>query len=222
MGSQKALADSLELPTFSNQMRHFLAGFLAAYLAGCGWNKPNLPHFPRPLFIMVGFSWWAAEVVLPEMHRFMDKGRKYLLRRSGRKVGRIKGYFIGHFFLVCGVLEALSGEVAVRPLVPLHGNQARGEHTVKQFLIEPLIGRSQAGIARGCRVLYSHLHISYDIIIQLPVSFVNNVRKSVLVVSFCLVLWVGFPDPFRRGQTKPLFGCHKAGLKYYEVFWRFL
>jgi hypothetical protein len=74
MCSQKALARAFEIPVLINQMGHPLAGFLATFLTGSRWDKPDLAHFPCPLLVMVGFSRWRAEVVLPEMHHFMRQG----------------------------------------------------------------------------------------------------------------------------------------------------
>jgi hypothetical protein len=127
-------------------MGHLLPGFLPTYLTGCSGNKPDLPHFRCPLLIVVGFSRRRTKVVLPEMYHFMHKGREHLLRASGRKMRWIQCYFIGDFFLVCGVLEALSGKVAKRPLLALDGNETRRQCASEQLTIEMIVSRSQAGI----------------------------------------------------------------------------
>ena len=100
MQRQETLTRALEISVFSNQMEHLLAGFLAAYLTGGGWNKADLAHLRSPLSIVIGFSRRLTEVVLPEVYHFIGKGRKHMLQRSGGKVGRIKRYLIGDFLLV--------------------------------------------------------------------------------------------------------------------------
>jgi hypothetical protein len=53
---------------------HLLAGFFAAFLTDCGWDKADFPRFRSPLLIVVGFSRRLTKVVLPEMYHLMREG----------------------------------------------------------------------------------------------------------------------------------------------------
>jgi hypothetical protein len=91
MQRQETLTCALEISVFSNQMEHLLAGFLAAYLTGGGWNKADLAHLRSPLSIVIGFSRRLTEVVLPEVYHFMGKGRKQESTCSGVLVAKWAG-----------------------------------------------------------------------------------------------------------------------------------
>jgi hypothetical protein len=52
------------------------------------------------LSVVVALSRPLPEVVLPEMHHFMDEGGEYLVRLSGSKMYGIKRDLVGYFLRV--------------------------------------------------------------------------------------------------------------------------
>src|SRR5436190_21258443 len=105
----KQFADSMgKAPVLFNKMRHLLAGLFPAFLTGCCGNKPNLVHLGCPLFVMVSLSRRLPIVMLPQVYHFMCKGRQYLMRFPGGKVGWIKSKLIGYFFWIRSLCKAFA------------------------------------------------------------------------------------------------------------------
>ena len=91
----------VEASVFLDDVRHFLAGFLAAGLAGVGRDQPDLPHFRGPFLVVVAVPRRRAEMVLPEMDHLMNERRKHLRRCPAGEVGGVQGDFVGHFLRDC-------------------------------------------------------------------------------------------------------------------------
>src|SRR5712692_7463211 len=67
---------------------------------------------------------------------------------------RVKRNLVGYFFRVIKTGEPFAGEVAISAFVPLHRYQAGRQATAKEFLVEEIIGSSQAGVCLRCRIVH--------------------------------------------------------------------
>ena len=127
-------------------MRHLLADFLAARLAGVGGNEADLPHLGGPWLVVVATPRRLALMVLPQMHHLVHERGQRFRGRAGGEVGRVQGDFVGDLLRVGNAGEALAREIPVSTLVPLHGDQAVRELAAEQLPVEMIIRGVQAGI----------------------------------------------------------------------------
>ena len=84
---QEGGACLVEASALLDDVRHLLAGVLAAGLAGVGRDKADFPHLRRPFLVVVAASRRDAEMVLPEMGAFRGPAWKACRRRAGGEVG---------------------------------------------------------------------------------------------------------------------------------------
>ena len=89
------MARLVEASALLDYVRHLLAGFLAARLAGVGGDKADLPHFGGPLAVVVAVPRGLAEMVLPEVHHLVHERGQRFGRRAAGEVGRVQGDFVG-------------------------------------------------------------------------------------------------------------------------------
>src|SRR6266581_814316 len=99
-----------------NIMAHRLAGFLATWLTGACWLQTELPHFTRPLPVMITFARGLPVGLLPHMGKFMD----------------------------CRFIDApvkpFRGKVPAGVCMPLQCHQHLRQTACKKFPIEKVIG----------------------------------------------------------------------------------
>src|ERR1035441_3080861 len=95
--SRLQLGVCLRVGTFGDDVvRHVLARFLPAWLAGCRGMQAYLRHLRGPLPIVIAASRRLAVGLLPDMRHFMGECREHFFVGLAGEAVRVKGHFIEH------------------------------------------------------------------------------------------------------------------------------
>jgi hypothetical protein len=133
-------------------MAHSLPGFLTSRLAGAAGLQTDLPHFRRPLPVMVTAARRPPVGLLPDMRHFMGERREdHLVSTPGKSV-RVEGELMN-----CGLIDAavkpFRGKVASRFRMALQCHQHLGQAAAEQFTVEKVVGLLEPlifGLSKSC------------------------------------------------------------------------
>jgi hypothetical protein len=175
-----------------NVMAHFLPGFLASWLGGTAGLQTDLPHFSRPLPVMVTAARRLPVGLLPDMRHFMGKRREdHFVRPTGKTV-RVEGKLMN-----CGLIDAavkpLRGKVTSRLRVALQCHQHLGQAPLEQCTVEKVISLLETLIFG-----FSKSFCLHDCIVPYNLYIVKR-QKSIHDEAIIEVFETGFSLP--RAQS---------------------
>ncbi len=111
-------------------MTHRLAGFLATWLTGACWLQTELPHFTRPLPVMVTAPRGFPVGLLPDMRHLMGERREDHFISAIGKIVRVEGEFMDRR-CIDALGKPFRGKIPSRIRVPLQCHQHLRQTTLE-------------------------------------------------------------------------------------------
>ncbi len=149
---EKSVRDLKEPTARDGVVTHLLPDFAAARPACLAGHEADADHLLRPLAVMVGPPSGLAEVVLPLMRLLVRNDLEDEQEGVEGEVLRVQRDLIGR--LAIPGAEACGAEVAAGAWATLQRDQAVGQLTVEQFLVEHVDGELEFLVGLGGRTLH--------------------------------------------------------------------